>query len=171
MEQFSFCPTLAIHVNNTEAASSRKYQSQRNSNEHRQCVMIVGNDSAAEGMLNEALGEWGYDVLAARNGWEALVLAGRRSVDGMLVDIDLPIMDGRAMLSELRWLGYQIPVMMMLGESDERIQRQLLMEGAQGCCLKPFHLPSLQHACTQVFKKGEVEEYATFYCPAGSNEK
>ncbi|WNM59231.1 response regulator [Candidatus Nitrospira allomarina] len=113
--------------------------------------MIVSNDSAT-GMLKEPLGEWGYQVVAARNGWEALVLVGRRPVDGMLVDMDMPIMDGRTMLRELRWLGYQIPVLMMSNESDEKVHRQLLMEGAQGFFLKPPHLQSLQQTCRQVFK-------------------
>lgn len=116
--------------------------------------MIVGNDSAAACMLNEALGEWGYDVVVTRNGWEALVLAGRQSVDGiMVVDMDMPIMDGRTMLSELRWLGHQMPVLMMSNESDEQVDRQLLMEGAQGFFLKPPHFHSLQQTCRQVFCK------------------
>ncbi|MCA9452797.1 MAG: response regulator [Nitrospira sp.] len=50
-----------------------------------------------------------------------LVLAGRRPVDGMLVDMDMPIMDGRTMLRELRWLGYQIPVLMMSNELDGQV--------------------------------------------------
>ncbi|HNP60977.1 MAG TPA: response regulator, partial [Nitrospirales bacterium] len=144
---------------------------QWNTKENCQCLMIVGNDSAATEMLKEALGEWGYEIVTARNGWEALVLAGRRPVDGMLVDMNMPIMDGRTMLSELRWLGYRMPVLMMLGESDERIQSQLLMEGAQDFILKPPHLPSLQQTCRQVFSKYAVEEYATSYFPAGSNKK
>ncbi|MDR4462485.1 MAG: response regulator [Nitrospirales bacterium] len=115
--------------------------------------MIVGNDSAAVGMLKEALGEWGYDIVMARNGWKALVLAGCRPVDGMLVDMDMPIMDGRTMLRELRWLGYQMPGLMMSNESDEEVHRQLLMEGAQGFFLKPPHLQSLQQTCRQVFAK------------------
>lgn len=164
MEQFSSYPTLPIHLNKSEATYFRKFKSQRNTKENPQCLMIVGNDSAAEGMLNGALMDWGYDVVVARNGWEALVLAGRRSVDGMLVDMDMPIMDGRTMLSELRWLGHQMPVLMMLGKSDEPIQPHLLMEGAQGCCLKPFDLPSLQHVCSQVFKNGAVQE-PSLSCP------
>ncbi len=51
------------------------------------------------------------------------------------------------MLDELRWSGHQMPVLMMSGESDERVLRQLAQEGAQGFFLKPNHLPSLQEAC------------------------
>ena len=170
MEQFSFCPTLASPLNTSEIASSRKFKSQWNTNEICQCLMIVSNDSAT-GMLKEPIREWGYDVVAARNGWEALVLVGRRPVDGMLVDMDMPIMDGRTLLRELRWLGYQIPVLMMSNKSDEEVHRQLLMEGAQGFVLKPPDLLSLQQTCREVFAKYGVEEYAASYFSPGSNQK
>ena len=135
----------------------------KNTKEKRQCLLVVNNDSEVTGMLNEALQKWGFEVLVAKNGWEALVIAGRRSVDGMLVDMHMPIMDGRTMLNELRWLGYQMPVLMISSESDERILRQLLMEGAQGFFLKPFHLPSLKQVCAQVFTKDGVEENTSSY--------
>lgn len=171
MKQFSSCPTLASPLNTSEIASSRHEKSQWKTKENRPCLMVVGNDSAAAGTLKEALGEWGYDVVAARNGWEALVLAGRRPVDGMLVDMDMPIMDGRTMLSELRWLGHQMPVLIMSNESDEQVHPQLLMEGAQGFVLKPPHLQSLQQTCRQVFAKYGVEKSAASYFPIGSNKK
>jgi hypothetical protein len=59
MEQFFFCPTLAAPLNKSEVASSRKYKSQWDTKENCRCLLIVGNDSAAAGMLKEALGEWG----------------------------------------------------------------------------------------------------------------
>ena len=170
MERFSFSSPLAASPNKFEVASSRKYKSQWDIKEYRQCLMIVGNDSATGGMLKEALGKWGYDVVAARNGWEALVLAGRRPVDGMLVDLDMPIMDGWTMLRELRWLGYQIPVLMMSNELDGQVHRQLLMEGAQGLVLKPLHLLSLQQTCRQVFAKYGVEEIADSDFSLGSTK-
>lgn len=136
-----------------------------------QWLLIVGNDSAVVGLLKEALQEWGYDVVTAGNGWEALIVVGRHSVGGMLVDLDMPVMDGRTMLNELRWLGYQIPVLVMSEKSDERTRRQVLMEGAQAFLSKPPHLPSLQQTCRQVFAKYAVEEYAASFFPAGSNKK
>jgi DNA-binding response OmpR family regulator len=108
-------------------------------------------------MLVEALQEWEFDALVASNGREALDVVGRRRIDGMLVDIHMPIMDGRTMLDELRWLGHQMPVLMMSGGSDERALRQLLQEGAQGFFLKPFHLNSLKNTIRQVLKKQEDE--------------
>ena len=122
------------------------------------CLLVVDDDPLVVGLLSQALQEWGYDVCVASNGWEGLVVASRRSVDGILLDMHMPIMDGRTMLDELRWLGHQMPVLMMSGGSDERVLHQLLKEGAQGFFLKPFHLTSLKQVCQQVFTKEEVKE-------------
>lgn len=118
----------------------------------RPCLLVVDDDPSVAGVLCEALGEWGYEVLAARNGREGLDLVSRHSVDGILCDMQMPIMDGRTMLDELRWLGHQMPVLMMSGGADERALRQLLQEGAQGFFMKPFNLTSLKNTCQQVFK-------------------
>ncbi len=138
MQQLSFSPSLAPHLPSSGFASRWLTKSQKVTLKDPQCLLIVGNESAVVGLLKEALQGWGYDVIVAGNGWEALVVAVSRSVDGMLVALHMPIMDGRTMLSELRWLGHQMPVLMMSGESDERILPQLLMEGAQGFFSKPL---------------------------------
>jgi len=78
-------------------------------------LLVVDDDPSMAGMLNHALQEWGYDVLLARNGGEGLDVVGRRSVDGILPDIHMPMMNGRTMLDEWRWPGHQMPVLMMPG--------------------------------------------------------
>ena len=122
--------------------------------------LVVDDDPSLVGLLSQALQEWGYDVCVASNGGEGLVVANRRLVDGILLDMHMPIMDGVTMLEELRRLGHQMPVIMMSGGSDERGLRQLLNEGAQGFFLKPFHLNALKEVCRQVFTKVEIKEQA-----------
>jgi CheY-like chemotaxis protein len=90
-------------------------------------------------------------VCVARNGQEGLDFLATHSVDGILLDMHMPIMDGRTMLDELRWAGYQLPVWVMSGGSDTQALRQFLAEGAQGFFIKPFQLQSLQQSFAQVF--------------------
>lgn len=125
------------------------------------CLLVVDDDPSVVGVLGDALREWGYEVLIARNGREGLDVVGRRTVDGILLDMHMPTMDGRTMLDELRWSGHEMPVLMMSGGADERVLRQLLQEGAQGFFLKPFQLASLQQACRQIFQNYENEKHAS----------
>ncbi|WNM60040.1 response regulator [Candidatus Nitrospira allomarina] len=123
--------------------------------EVRPCLLVVDDDPSIAGLLVQALQEWGYEVLVARNGREGLDLLGGRCVDGILLDMHMPIMDGRTMLDELRWLGHQMPVLMMSGASETSLLRRMLQEGAQGFFLKPFHLASVQQACRKIFQNDE----------------
>ena len=115
------------------------------------CILVVEDDRAVADMLEAAFRTWGYEVLVARNGQEGLGIVETQSVDGILLDMNMPIMDGRTMLDELRWKGYQLPVWMMSGGTDRQALRQLLHEGAQGFFIKPFQLKSLQQFCAQIF--------------------
>ncbi|MEO6202599.1 MAG: response regulator [Nitrospirales bacterium] len=171
MEQLSLSPSLATHLPSSGFAPFWLNKSHEVKMKDPQCLLIVGNNSKVVGLLKEALQEWGYDVVTAGNGWEALIVLGRHSVSGILVDMDMPIMDGRTMLNELRWLGYQIPVLFMSEKSDERTRHQVLMEGGQGFLSKPPHLPSLQQTCSQIFRKYGVEKADGFYFPASLNKK
>lgn len=114
------------------------------------CILLVEDDRAVAEMLEATFRAWGYKVLIARNGQEGLEILTSQSVDGILLDMHMPIMNGLTMLDELRWIGYQLPVWMMSGESDAQTLRQLLHEGAQGFYIKPFQPQSLQQFCAQI---------------------
>ena len=115
------------------------------------CILVVEDDRAVAEMLEAAFIQWGYEVLVARNGQEGLDVVATQSVNGILLDIHMPIMYGRTMLDELRWMGYQLPVWVMSGGTDRQALRQLLNEGAQGFFIKPFQLQSLQQSCAKIF--------------------
>jgi CheY-like chemotaxis protein/CBS domain-containing protein len=157
----TYCPSCLQTLQASRRTSQSLSSEESEGKEARLCLLVVDDDPSVAGLLGEALREWGYEVLVARNGREGLDIVGGRRVDGILLDMHMPIMDGRTMLDELRWLGHQMPVLMMSGGSDERALRQLLQEGAQGFFLKPFHLASLNQTCRQVFKLNEVEEQAS----------
>ncbi|GJL60733.1 MAG: hypothetical protein NPIRA03_35900 [Nitrospirales bacterium] len=152
----TYCPSCleTLQILDTESASLPFDES--DDQEVRPCLLVVDDDPSVGRLLSQALKEWGYEVLVAKNGWEGLVVVSRQTVDAILLDMDMPIMDGRTMLDELRWLGHQIPVLMMSGASDERALRQLLQEGAQGFFVKPFHLKSLKEACRRILQKNEA---------------
>lgn len=90
-------------------------------------------------------------MYVAGNGREGLDVVKKHRVDGILLDMHMPVMNGRIMLDELGWVRYQIPVLAMSGGLGLPALRQLLTEGAQDYFLKPFNLPSLKQSCHQIF--------------------
>lgn len=122
----------------------------------RPSILVVDDDPSVAQMLHDALETWGYDVFLAHNGREGLHVLTGQIVDGILLDIHMPVMDGPTMLDEMRWLGYQMPVVVMSGDLNGPALRQLVKEGAQGFMVKPFSLPSLRKLCAKVFENSGV---------------
>ena len=120
-------------------------------------ILVVDDDPSVLEMLHDALDLWGFDVFLAKNGREGLHVLATQKVDGILVDMDMPVMDGMTMLDELRWLGYPTPVVIMSGGVKRMNQRQLVEEGAQAFMSKPFSLSFLREVCTTIFAKECVD--------------
>lgn len=88
-------------------------------------VLVVDDDAEHRDVLAQALIDDGYDVLTPRNGAEALeyVRYQRPRLDLVLLDLMMPIMDGRAFLRECRILPWwsSVPVVVLL--AAYRVQR------------------------------------------------
>jgi CheY-like chemotaxis protein/CBS domain-containing protein len=160
----TYCPSCLQTLKAVQSTSQSLSHDTCETEEVPQCLLVVDDDPAVAGMLEQALQAWGYDVYVARNGREGLDVVCRYQVDGILLDMHMPVMDGRTMLDELRWLGHQMPVLMMSGASEEKSLRELLREGAQGYFVKPFQLASLQKACRRfIHSNGEGAASACFH--------
>lgn len=66
---------------------------------HRATVLVVDDDADAVSTMRDILEEEGHNVLSARNGREALQVALQTIPDLVLLDLNMPEMDGRAFLA------------------------------------------------------------------------
>ncbi|HPL27936.1 MAG TPA: response regulator, partial [Anaerolineae bacterium] len=57
-------------------------------------ILVVDDDATIRELIELALTDEGYEIIAARNGAEALAVVGAAPVDLILLDIRMPIMDG-----------------------------------------------------------------------------
>ncbi len=74
----------------------------------------------------------GYEVLTARNGEEALTVLEREPVDCVILDLEMPVMDGFATLRELARRGSDVPVVVYTGTGDFDQCVQAVRLGAAG---------------------------------------
>ena len=126
------------------------------SNKQVKRILVVDDDKDIASILYDFLSSCGFKVVTALNGREGLSVLDKHSVDGVLLDLDMPIMDGRTMLDELRWLGYRMPVIVMSGGSNKQSLQSLLDEGAQGYLMKPFAFNQLEKILRQIFGEALV---------------
>lgn len=68
----------------------------------RATVLVVDDDPDTVSTMREILEEEGHTVLSAGNGSEALEIALRNVPDLVLLDLEMPVMDGRAFLAAVK---------------------------------------------------------------------
>ena len=114
-------------------------------------ILVVDDESAILSVLCETFQYWGCRVMRANNGKEGLEQLKTKHVDGIILDLDMPVMDGATMLDELRWQSDCTPVILISGGADVQRMRMMQKEGAQGFLVKPFSVETLRAECERCF--------------------
>ena len=97
-------------------------------------------------MLARVLIRAGYDVLEAANGEQALEIVRSTPVAAVLLDLRMPGKPGDEILTELRNLVADLPVIMVSGALDPRMKAHLHQLGATACVDKPINQTKLLSA-------------------------
>jgi two-component system cell cycle response regulator DivK len=87
----------------------------------------------------------GIAVVEAENGAMAIALATNVHVDLILMDTDLPVLDGYAATSRIREYPptHEIPIVMMSGHAEPAAQMRAFAAGCTEYLVKPFSLHGL----------------------------
>ena len=99
--------------------------------------LVVDDDSHIRQLISFALGKAGLDSIEAEDGEKALEIAADRAVDLVILDINMPRMDGLEVCRRLRASG-DVPIL-FLSSRDDEIDRVIGIElGADDYVVKPF---------------------------------
>lgn len=102
-------------------------------------ILVVDDEADSACIIARALEGWGFEAVTTFNGREGLHVLRTTPIDGMFLDLEMPVMNGLTMLDELRWEGSEVPVIVMSNEADYVKLKSFLVEGAQDYLLKPFN--------------------------------
>ena len=102
-------------------------------------VLIVEDSSTIRDQLRRILAPEGFDVLDARDGLEGLEMAREHDdIAIMVCDVNMPRMDGIAMITVLRAEGNETPVLMLTTEGEPELIVKAKKAGARAWIIKPF---------------------------------
>jgi two-component system, chemotaxis family, chemotaxis protein CheY len=103
-------------------------------------ILAVDDSASMRQMIKMTLTGAGYNVIEANDGNHGLSTAKGASVDAVLTDLNMPGLDGVALIKELRKLNTYtgIPIIMVTTESDAEKKAQAKAAGATGWITKPF---------------------------------
>jgi two-component system, chemotaxis family, chemotaxis protein CheY len=121
-------------------------------------ILAVDDSASMRQMLGVTLRSAGYEVIEATDGDEALDYARAHAVDLVLTDVNMPRMDGIALVAQLRTLpAYQLtPLLVLTTESSPERKIQGKQAGATGWMVKPFNPDQLLSTLERVFSNQQT---------------
>jgi two-component system OmpR family response regulator len=116
-------------------------------------VLVVEDDRSAAEFVTNGLRQHGYTVETVGTGPDALHMAISESFDAIVLDRNLPGLDGLSVLKALRAAKRDLPVLILsaLAHADERVNG--LESGADDYLTKPFSFSELQIRLENLLKR------------------
>ena len=118
-------------------------------------ILVVDDNEDTCMALRDRLLSMGFDVVTENNGHAALsriALEARRApIQGLLLDLQMPVLDGIAVLRELQERDSSIPTIVMSATTDRGLLKKTLKLGARAYLVKPFDNGLLREQCLRVF--------------------
>ncbi len=105
---------------------------------NRERVLVVDDDPAIIEIISEVLSDEGYKVTSVRNGQEALEMSLINDYDLIILDINMPKMDGIETVKTIREQDPFTFILIISGEAENNDIRMALESGADKFLPKPF---------------------------------
>ncbi|MFA4984507.1 MAG: response regulator [Candidatus Omnitrophota bacterium] len=120
-------------------------------------ILIVDDDPDILDVLEITLSEENYEILKARDGEEALKIIRSKPLDLVLVDYNMPRMNGRQVCTEVKkdvLLGL-LPIIMVTGKGDIEDKVGGIEAGADDYIVKPFEPKELLARIRMILRRTE----------------
>ena len=115
-------------------------------------ILIVEDEDMIREGISDYLMDCGYETIQAADGLEALEQFSNHQVALVLLDIQMPKLNGLEVLSEIR-KSSQVPVLMLTAFQDEEYKMSAFAALADGYLEKPFSLSLLKVRVDAIFKR------------------
>lgn len=120
-------------------------------------VLVIEDDVGVRALMQRLLESQGYRVLTAANGGEGLVHVRNDTVNLVLLDLEMPVMNGPEFIGELRKQGLDIPVVVVSGYPDSALMMEASRFGPLMLVPKPIDRKVLLSA-VKITMKGSMAD-------------
>eukprot|EP01133_Synstelium_polycarpum_P020236 gene20236-24263_t len=113
-------------------------------------------------LMRQMLTQVGLDVVEAEDGVQALACYKLKGPDLVMLDVDMPAMDGFAVCREIRHqeVGGTVPIIMVTGGDELEAVTRAYEVGATDFISKPINWPILGHRVLQAGQAASLEAIA-----------
>ena len=114
-------------------------------------ILVADDDDGVREMIQYRLGRFGYEMLQAADGREALEVISREKPDLVLLDVMMPELDGFQVCSRMQENEEtkQIPVVMLTAKAEAKDVTRAFNSGAVDYVVKPYDPIVLQQKVAQ----------------------
>jgi DNA-binding response OmpR family regulator len=125
-------------------------------------ILVVDDDANVQRLLKYTLKQVGYEVVVAGDGAEGFRLWGAEAPDLILLDVQLPKLDGYQVAAKIKSnrATANIPVIMVTALDDQQSRMFGLSAGAEDFLTKPVNRIEL---CTRVRNLLRLKAYGDYY--------
>ncbi len=118
-------------------------------------ILTVDDSASIRTMVKVILGPAGHAIVEAGDGEEGLSKAKSHKIDLVITDLNMPRMNGMAMIKALRGLPafVGVPIIFLTTESDEAAKQEAKAAGATGWLTKPFKAEQLIAIVSKLVRK------------------
>jgi DNA-binding response OmpR family regulator len=117
-------------------------------------ILVVEDDGPLASFVGKGLQAEHYAVDIAADGEQARVLAAECDYDLLILDLNLPKMDGISVLRHIRPLRPSLPVLVLTARSRVEDRVLCLDSGADDCLIKPFSFSELSARVRALLRRG-----------------
>ncbi len=128
-------------------------------------ILVVDDEKPIRDVLEDILTLQGYEVAQAKNGMEALDMMKKNAPDVMLLDINMPGLDGLEVTRRVKKDKslQHIPLVIVSGLDDMQARIEALKLGANDYLLKPFHVEELKARVRSLVKVKAYNDHMSTY--------
>ena len=106
-------------------------------------ILVVDDESPVRDLIVDALSLVSIPSTTASHGMEALKKIREEEIDLVILDINMPVMDGYEVLQRMREIGISIPVIVLTARLDREDTKRAFELGADDFVRKPFGIEEL----------------------------
>ncbi len=123
-------------------------------------ILIVDDNDAVRFMLSDFLSQEGYQIFVAQNGFEALQWVKDQSIDLVLLDIDMPGLNGLQVLEKIKELDSNCLVIMLTALQEIKFAVQAMKLGAYDYLSKPVNLEEIKLVIEKGLQHSQLQRKA-----------
>lgn len=130
-------------------------------------VLIIEDNKLTREMLKGYLGMLGHEVVAETESLnESLAAYKKHRPDAVTIDLSLPKEDGLSIMKALLRSDAKARVIVITGNTQERVRQELLQAGAAGIIYKPIEVENLRNSLENISSHGNNPTRPASHPPA-----